>query len=160
MTERGELVERVATAILHRRAQEDFRTVDDYGAWIVDHDKELARAAIAECEKDRSEDYEQLLGAYRRLEVQAAAMRAALGFAEKQYRGFASVYGTQDCEAYNRMKDALSPDAGRKVLDVVRAFSDLCADVRERYKIPPNERFKCPIMQRGADALSALEWEP
>ena len=50
MTERGELVERVATAILHRRAQEDYHAVDDHGAWVVDHDKELARAAIAGCE--------------------------------------------------------------------------------------------------------------
>ena len=166
MTERDDLVERVATAILHRRAQEDYHTVDDHGAWVVDHDKELARAAIAECEKDRSEDYEQLLGAYRRLEVQAAAMRAALGFAEKQYRGFASVYGTQDCEAYNRMKDALAPDAGRKVLDVVRAAKALLELLRDHI---PHADDGEPLFDSEEEAsefhvaekaLSALGWEP
>ena len=106
MTEREDLVERVARAI---------RVVNisssGVPAYLGDFDvlKTMARAAIAECEKDRSEDYEQLLGAYRRLEAQAAAMRVALEFAEKQYRGFALDYGTVDCEAYNRMKDALPP---------------------------------------------------
>ena len=167
MTERDDLVERVATAILHRRAQEDYHTVDDHGAWVVDHDKELARAAIAECEKDRSEDYEQLLGAYRRLEVQAAAMRAALGFAEKQYRGFASVYGTQDCEAYNRMKDALSPDAGRKVLDVVRAAEvvNTVVEIKEAgvftvFGVTTSQAAVKAAFQKLCEALSALGWEP
>lgn len=39
------MVENVARAILQRRSQPDFRELQD-GAWVVDHDLELARAAI------------------------------------------------------------------------------------------------------------------
>jgi len=41
----SEMVERVAEAIRDRRTQADFHAVKD-GHWIIDHDKELARAAI------------------------------------------------------------------------------------------------------------------
>lgn len=45
MSERDETREAVARAILNRRIKPDFRTVID-GAWIVDHDLELADATL------------------------------------------------------------------------------------------------------------------
>ena len=46
-----ELVERVARAILHRRTQNDLNITIN-GTYVLDWDKEVARAAIAECEKE------------------------------------------------------------------------------------------------------------
>ena len=132
MSEREDLVERVATAILRRRAQEDYRTADDHGAWVVDHDKELARAAIAECEKERAE-----------LEAQCAAMRAALELA----------FGTDDPDVREAAEAALSPDAGRKVLDVVRAAQDCVAHKEGNYRGQLNGLL---LAAKLADALSAL----
>ena len=189
MTEREDLVERVARAI---------RVVNisssGVPAYLGDFDvlKTMARAAIAECEKDRADltsvicDRDQTVDRLERelaeekkqhygtaelaheFQAQCAAMRAALENAYELIRkehahaddGSGDVFDCRVRPVVAAIASALSPDAGRKVLDVVRAFSDLCADVRERYKILPNERFKCPIMQRGADALSALGWEP
>lgn len=43
------------------------------------------------------------------------------------------------------------------LLDVATAFRGLCADVRSRYGMRPNEKFRCPIMQRGEEALAAYD---
>ena len=180
MTEREELVERVmrATAGFHSGSES------------------AARAAIAECEKDRADltsvicDRDQTVDRLERelaeekkqhygtaelaheFQAQCATMRVALARLSNEVLGslplmeplarreFGNTNYSLLIQRGEESRALLSSDAGRKVLDVVRAFSDLCADVRERYKIPPNERFKCPIMQRGADALSALGWKP
>lgn len=62
--EREQLVERVARAILHRRARNDLHVVIK-GAYVLDFDKELARAAISECEKESAE---KIATAIRKLE--------------------------------------------------------------------------------------------
>ena len=230
MTEREELVERVATAILRRRAQEDYHTVDDHGAWVVDHDKELARAAIAECERDRTgqtademianvreiigemawgvglpspfvmlepilpmsedapvqvttkqialrkEQIEPIFGAIysrllkdgppdfvgkereraNKLEAQCAAMRAALeglyGACELHANQEGGDFGPIIGPAAEAAQSALSPDAGRKVLDVVRETEYLVENIRE-HGVHDN-------WKGVANALSALGWEP
>ena len=119
MTEREELVERVASAIS--------RIVANGG-----YAREAARAAIAECEKDRAE-----------LEAQCAAMRAALELA----------FGTDDPDVREAAEAALSPDAGRKVLDVVRAAQDCVAHKEGNYRGQLNGLL---LAAKLADALSAL----
>ena len=52
--------------------------------------------------------------------------------------------------------DAAPTEATEAVVRVLRAFHDLCVDVRERYKMQPDEKFRCPIMQRGSEALDSL----
>ena len=156
MTEREEMVERVATAILHRRVQEDYHKVDDHGAWVIDHDKELARAAIAECEKGRAE-----------LDAQCAAMRAGLEalriWCEKEgvklgavdgydYHSGAEFAYRRTCVEIDRVCAALSLDAGRKVLDVVRAAQKVAWAKEKR------EVLEAIIALQNA--LSALGWKP
>ena len=140
MTEREELVERVRAAITRyvrggdRTEPRGLRSFVTIGPVVVGIE-EATRAAIAECEKDRAE-----------LEAQCAAMRGALSGAisllcEDCHDG---VPISDDSDGVNRhgkyhahtgfnrrcnavaQRKALSPDAGRKVRDVVRVASELC----------------------------------
>ncbi len=51
---------------------------------------------------------------------------------------------------------AIPLDNLRALIDAARAFADLNEDVRKRYGLAPHDKFKCPIMQRGHDALAPL----
>ena len=132
---------------------------------------EMARAAIAECEKDRAE-----------LEAQFAAMRAALEFyaAKGTYQwdlapdpASTPIPGTApiDCDQGDQAVAALSPDAGRKVLDVVRAMQELIKvidlyalemsspEIGGHDDIPPHQWHE-EWLHNARQALSALGWEP
>ena len=99
MTSRGDFVERVANAI---------RVVREFYAGTF---QECARAAIAECEAKRSEDYEQLLAAYRRLETLAATMRICL-----------EAFDESPEDGYKLIRAAL--DHGQRVLNVVETAQE------------------------------------
>ena len=137
MTEREELVERVARAILHRRTKNDLN-ITIKGSYVLDFDKELARAAIAECEAATEVLVKIARAAVRladkyedeitKLEAHNAAMRAALvpfahpdlakvvegnvqGQESPVFQKNGAILKIRD---FTAAQHALSPDAGRK----------------------------------------------
>ena len=169
-----ELVERVARAILHRRTQNDLNITIN-GTYVLDWDKEVARAAIAECERSMEGTKDALKSALlsiadlneirAKLEAQAAAMRAMLEkYALIEDYDFPNSppkltgHSCPMCSSKARPRHeiehtwpcALSPEAGQKVLDVVRAATETCGQ----------NHMNCPGANRVKDALSALGWKP
>ena len=172
MPEREDLVERVmrATAGFHSGSES------------------AARAAIAECEKDRADltsvicDRDQTVDRLERelaeekkqhygtaelaheFQAQCAAMRAALENAYELIRkehahaddGSGDVFDCRVRPVVAAIASALSPDAGRKALDVVRAAQDTLKCLHT-HQFEPGED---PRISDLAEALSALGWEP
>ena len=136
MTTREELVESVARAI--RKAScppniadnhaEQYENLPEFRREIL---RDSARVAIAECEKDRAQmiqnitDAQILSDRYRHqviaLEAQCAAMRVALESIREHKPG--GLLFSTDLNAIMReaARNALSPDAGKRVLAVVEA---------------------------------------
>ena len=180
ITEREELVERVASAIS--------RIVANGG-----YAREAARAAIAECEKvlieseDRNHD---LVDTVLELEAQCAAMRGALEgvvaeaerLRDHDIKSMGGLEGSNAFEADGAEKCAdiarvaLSPDAGRKVRDVVKAVRtalngcsipecapDDCQIVLSTLNggmIDVSRSTTAGAIRNARHALSALGWEP
>ena len=194
MTERDELVERTAraiaselTALVHATQPDDIPV--SYIEAVSENYHGAARAAIAECEKawnvtytiqapkelseaqtkiaeleaklaEETRQHFQVANFAYDLQAQCAAIRAALEWVgELEHLKTGKLV-----KDMSRVKEALSPDAGRKVLDVVRAAHELnawrivvnteSARGRWHYRIEmgPSERHL-------DDALSALGWK-
>ena len=156
MTEREELVERVARAICrgHSHAPEGTCAalcMDQLGDAPKNGCRHAvrihgisARAAIAECERDRAE-----------LEAQCAAMRAGLeqlkSLGEEGMKPDYSEWLTFHDKVAQVAGETLSPDAGRKVLDALRAAKNaLIAEDGEAEE----------AMKGLERAISTLGWEP
>ena len=145
MTERGKLVERVARAMCFGDSPSCVNHCDPDALAEPPHWKRgvtgdlnermtnwesrqyMARAAIAECDKvlieseDRNHD---LVDTVLELEAQCAAMRRTLEFyADTRNNNIrlGESYTLAAVDNGARAQNALSPDAGRKVRDVVRA---------------------------------------
>ena len=124
----------------------------------------LARAAIAECEKDHG-------AKIAKLEAQCAAMRAALETAKLQVitlhpghdpRG--EEYADQiQIEVLDAIDAALLPDAGQKVLEVLRIATEVCSqDTGDVWSedsgwVRPT---KPETINALETALSPLGWKP
>ena len=170
MTEREELVERVKQAItgcikvgdrVEPRGPRSFVTVGPVVVGI----EEATRAAIAECEKESAAAYRmnaRLENEVLRLEAQCAAMRAGLEWCG----GMEHLATGNQISEMSPVKEALSPAAGRRVLDVVRAASTLLELLRDRI---PHTGDGQPLFDSEEEAsefheaeksLSALGWKP
>src|SRR3990167_1038674 len=144
-TEREQLVERVAREIAKSEGcdpdelyTEPYKSSDPFWTFYTD----AARAAIAEIERthipERDRDafiINNLNANISKLEAEAAAMRVALDKIEGQAVCF-NMDGDAGNETMlrniaNMARAALSPEAGQRVLDVVKAAEDLVVNIRE-----------------------------
>ena len=162
MTEREQLVERVARALL----QEDMNPAGNWHDYVP-----LANTSIAEYEKDRT-----VLGNYHPLtllekmailEAQCAAMRDLLNNLSMvlvAYNRSPRMDSQQIDTLYfvDKIKFALSPDAGEKVLEVVRAAEEtvnFCDDPHGSENPETLAMGLARILPKMRRALSALGWK-
>ena len=106
-TERDELVERVIAAF------KDGMT-----------DEELAHTAIAECEGELTKLRAEIAGSHAEenaLEAEVAAMRGLVEMARDELGVPTSNYPAPVGNAVEFLNAALSPGAGKRILDVVKA---------------------------------------
>ena len=146
MTERDELVERVASILENMPECHGLSSVKILA---------LTRAAIAECQRFYLPDAE-LMDAYQAVQAQCAEMRIALEYARPLIIKWASYQGDNlkfRKKVLSPIDSALSTDAGQKVLDVIEAAKAVFD--WEDGTLGQNSN----IIQLR-EALSALGWKP